>query len=131
MQQLCLDRHLRNIASNIENWEALHDYNIKVNTLFEENVEARELIHSKEQQLEYLKFWKRISQNNATYCQLCEIFRSTQNTKAETFTKQLSISSLKGNEIRPGKVDLQFIINVLSKKHEGWKSFFIISLGPV
>ena len=109
MQQLCLDRHLRNIASNVENWEALHDHNIKINTLFEENFEARELIHCKEQQLEYLKFWKRISKNNATYCQLCEIFRSTQNTKAETFTKQLSVSSLKGNKIRLGKVDLEFI----------------------
>ena len=113
MQQLCLDRHLPDIASNIEDWGALHDHNIKINALFEEKFKARELIHYKQQQYEFLKFWKNIAQNNATYCKLCENFRSTQNTKAETFTKHLSVSSLKGNKIRPGKVELQMHVGGL------------------
>ena len=33
--------------------------------------------------------------------------------------------------IRPGKVDLQFIVKAFSKMHAGGRSFFIFSFGPV
>lgn len=97
--QLCLDRHLPDIANNVKNWEDLLLHNIKINESFKERFIAIELAHYKQQQFEFLKLWKSIFQNKATYCNLCENFRSTQNTKAEIFTRQLSISSLKGNKI--------------------------------
>ena len=97
MQQLCLDRHLPDIANNIEEWVTLYTHNIKINRLFEEKFKAQDLIHYKQQQFEFLKLWK--SLNKATYCNLCENFRNTQNTKAEIFTRNLSVSSLKGNKV--------------------------------
>ena len=33
--------------------------------------------------------------------------------------------------VRPGKVDLQFIVKAFSKMHAGGRSFFIFSFGPV
>lgn len=99
LQQLCLDRHLPVIANQVEKWKALHLHNIKINALFEENFTTDELVHYKQQQFKFLQLWRSVFQTKATYCYLCENFRSTQNRKAETFTRQLSISSLKGNKV--------------------------------
>ena len=98
MKQLCLDRHLPCIANEVENWKNLHLHNIKINALFEKQFTADKLNNFKQQQFEFLLLWKSVLQNQATYCNLCENFRSTQNIKAEAFTRCLSVSSLKGNK---------------------------------
>ena len=105
MKQVCLDRHLSEIASKVERWEVLLLHNMKLNALFEKQFTADKLIdcghHCEQQQCEFLKLWKQILRKEATYCNLCENFRSTRNVNAENFTRHLSVSSLKGNNKLP------------------------------
>ena len=101
MKQVCLDRHLPEIASKVERWDVLQLHNIELNAFFKKQFTADNLSNDEQLQFKFLKLWKHALQNKATYCKLCENFRSTQNVKAENFTRRLSVSSLKGNNTLP------------------------------